>query len=189
MVIRPSRFNIYLLLAVALGVVAGCSSAASREKKQIATLRVHMEAPHDPSSLTETVSLLRAAPVSIKIESQPFLTEGDLAVAKIIAGKDEFVLRLQLNQQGQRLLEQYSSANPQRRLAIRSQFRQGTNVFDRWLAAPLVLGRISDGVLVFSPDADRGESEALVRGLNNAAGYIPPKEVKADAGKSVGGKQ
>ena len=189
MVIRPSRFNIYLLLAVVLIVVVGCSTLSSRSKKQIATLRVHLESPHNPSGMTEVVSVIRASPMSINIESQPFLTESDLTAAKLIAGNEEFFLQLQLNQQGQRLLEQYSSANPQRRIVIRSQFRLGTNVFDRWLAAPLVTRRISDGIIAFSPDADREEAEALVAGLNKAAEYEPPKADKVKTDKASGGKK
>ena len=179
MVIRPSRFNIYLLLAAALITLVGCKTFSSKSKKQIATLRVHLEAPHDPSEMTERVSVLRASPISVKIEKTPFLNETHVALASVIEANEEFIVSIQLNQQGQRLLEQYSSNNPQRRFAIRSQFRQGTNVFDRWLAAPLITRRISDGVLSFSPDADREETGIFVEGLNNAAEFPKPKKKKA----------
>ena len=180
MVIRPSRFNIYLLLATALLTLAGCETLSSKSKKQIATLRVHLESPNDPSDLTEKVSVLRASPITVKIEKAPFLNETHVALASIIGNEDEFIVSIQFNQQGQHLLEQYSSTNPQRRFAIRSQFRQGTNVFDRWLAAPLVMRRISDGVLSFSPDANREEADIFVEGLNNAAEVPKPKKKKAD---------
>ena len=194
MVIRSFRFNIYLLLAAALIAAAGCETIASKSKKQIATLRVHLElllnhglrgdlrvhleAPNDPSDMTEKVSVLRASPITVKIEKTPFLNETHVALASIIGNEDEFIVSIQLNQQGQRLLEQYSSTNPQRRLAIRSQFRQGTNVFDRWLAAPLVMRRISDGVISFSPDADHAETGIFVEGLNNAAEVPKSKKPK-----------
>ena len=178
MVIRSFRFNIYLLLAAALIAAAGCETIASKSKKQIATLRVHLEAPNDPSDMTEKVSVLRASSITVKIEKTPFLNETHVALASIIGNEDEFIVSIQLNQQGQRLLEQYSSTNPQRRLAIRSQFRQGTNVFDRWLAAPLVMRRISDGVISFSPDADHAETGIFVEGLNNAAEVPKSKKPK-----------
>jgi preprotein translocase subunit SecD len=189
MVIRPSRFNIYLLLAAALVAAVGCETFSSKSKKQIATLRVHLEAPHDPSELTEKISVLRASPISLTIEKTPFLNETDIGAATVIASGDEFILSIQLNQQGQRMLEQYSSANPQRRFAIRSQFRQGTNVFDRWLAAPLITRRISDGILSFSPDADREEADIIAKGWNKAAGYKEPKKKKTtDTAKDGGAK-
>ncbi len=189
MVIRSSRFNIYLLLAAALVAVVGCETVSSKSKNQIATLRVHLEAPHDPSGMTEKVSVLRASPISVTIEKTAFLNETDIAATTVIASGDEFILSIQLNQQGQRLLEQYSSANPQRRFAIRSQFRQGTNVFDRWLAAPLITRRISDGTLSFSPDADREEADIIVKGWNKAAGVKEPKKKKADNKPEDGGAQ
>ena len=189
MVIRPSRFNIYLLLAAALITVVGCKTFSSKSKKQIATLRVHLEAPHDPSEMTERVSVLRASPISVKIEKTPFLNETHVTLASVIEANEEFIISIQLNQQGQRLLEQYSSNNPQRRFAIRSQFRQGTNVFDRWLAAPLITRRISDGVLSFSPDADREETGIFVEGLNTAAEVPKPKKKKAADKTNDGGTE
>lgn len=189
MVIRPSRFNIYLLLTAALVAVVGCESLATKQKNQIATLRVHLEAPRDPSGMTEKISVLRSSPMALTIEKTAFLNETDIASTKVIESGDEFILSIQLNQQGQRMLEQYSSTNPQRRFAIRSQFRQGTNVFDRWLAAPLVMRRISDGVLAFSPDADRDEAEIIVKGWNKAAGVKEPKKKKNEDTAKDGGTQ
>ena len=37
----------------------------------------------------------------------------------------------------------------------------------RWLAAPMINKRISDGNYVFTPDATREEAERIVRGVNN----------------------
>ena len=187
MVIRPPRFNIYLLLAAALVVGGGCESFPSKSKNQIATLRVHLEAPNNPSDMTEKVSVIRTSPISVTIEKTPFLNETDISAAKVVESGDEFKLSIQLNQQGQHLLEQYSSTNPQRRFAIRSQFRQGTNVFDRWLAAPLIMRRISDGNLSFSPDADREEADTIVKGWNKAAGFKEPKKKKAPENVKNGG--
>ena len=37
----------------------------------------------------------------------------------------------------------------------------------RWLAAPLITKRISDGVFIFTPDASKEETERIVNGLKN----------------------
>jgi preprotein translocase subunit SecD len=190
MVIRALRFNIYLLLIAVLVLSNGCGTFSSKNKIHVATLRVHLESPRDPSGMTETISLLRNAPVQITIEKNPFLNEAHIEQARVLEAGDEFILSIKLNQQGQRLLEQYTSTNPQRRLAIRSQFRIGEQVYDRWLAAPLVTRRISEGVLNFSPDADRAETDELVKGLNKAADFKepkPPKVKKVEAKTTDGG--
>ena len=176
MVIRPSRFNIYLLCAATLLSVTGCQSTKTKEEKQTATLRVHQETNPLPLDQSERVTVLRHAPMYIEIERSPFLSEAQVASARVVDNQDGFALQIQFNQQGQWLLEQYSSANTKRRFAIRSQFRVSTNVFDRWLAAPVIGRRIVDGVLVFTPDTDRTEAEAIARGLNNVANYVDPKK-------------
>lgn len=180
MVIHPPRFNIYLLLIAALWSGTGCQSAKTKEEKQTATLRVHQETNPQPQDRSERILVLRHAPMYIEIERSPFLSEVHVASASVLESQDGFHLMIQFNQQGQWLLEQYSSANTKRRFAIRSQFRVSTNVFDRWLAAPVIGRRITAGVLTFTPDADRTEADAIARGLNNVAGY-KPKENQSDA--------
>jgi hypothetical protein len=39
----------------------------------------------------------------------------------------------------------------------------------RWLAAPVIPRRISNGVLTFTPDASREEADLIAIGLNNVA--------------------
>jgi preprotein translocase subunit SecD len=79
-----------------------------------------------------------------------------------------FEISLQFNREGTWLLEQYSSANRGRKIAVFCEF--GVELKEhRWLAAPVVSKRISDGLLVFTPDASREEAEEIVRGLNNVA--------------------
>ncbi len=173
MVIRPSQFNLYLLLLAAVVVIAGCKTSEPDPEKQTATLRLHMECNPLPNDGSDRICVPRSAPVWINIEKRPFLSEAQLESARLMELPDGYAISLKFNQQGQRLLEQYTAANPYRRVAIRSQFRQGTNVFDRWLAAPIIPGRIADGRVNFTPDADYNESETLVQGWNNVAGYKP----------------
>jgi len=176
MVIRPFRFNIYLLVIAAFLSGAGCQSPQKKQEKQTATLRVHLETNPLPLKQSEQVLVLRNAPIFVEIERSPFLNETHVAEASVVENRDGFFLMIQFNQQGQWLLEQYTSSNSKRRVAIRSQFRQSTNVLDRWLAAPVIGRRIADGVLVFTPDADRTEAEIIARGLNNVANVKPKKE-------------
>ena len=71
---------------------------------------------------------------------------------------------VQFDRRGTWLLEQYTTANRGRRIAIMSQFGQV-----RWLAAPKISKPITDGTLVFTPDATREEADRIVRGLTNVA--------------------
>jgi len=72
------------------------------------------------------------------------------------------------------LLEQRSVDSRGQRFAIFCQF--GPDLKEsRWLAAPIVARRITDGVLVFTPDATRAEAEEIVLGLNNIARVVKKK--------------
>jgi hypothetical protein len=75
------------------------------------------------------------------------------------------------------LLEQYTASNPGKRVAIFSQFGKKLDQA-RWLAAPVIYRRISDGVLTFTPDTDLKEAEEIELGLNNHAKETQPKAEK-----------
>jgi len=171
MVSRWSHFNLKVLLAVGLVALAGCQSAEKRAEKAAALLRIHIETNPYPPAQSQTVQVLRTAPMTIHVEKQPFLNESQLLAAQLIDLDDSFLIMLKFNQQGQWLLEQYTASNLRRRMAIRSQFRVGTNVFDRWIAAPQITKPIRDGILSFTTDADRTEARAMVQGWNNVAGF------------------
>jgi preprotein translocase subunit SecD len=77
-----------------------------------------------------------------------------------------FALRIQFDHAGTALLEQYSASNRGKKIAVFCQF--GEKLKDvRWLAAPVISRRISDGIFVFTPDATREEAEEIAVGLNN----------------------
>jgi hypothetical protein len=48
----------------------------------------------------------------------------------------------------------------------------------RWLAAPVISRRISNGVLVFTADCERDEADQLVLGLNNVTKQIHKSDLK-----------
>jgi hypothetical protein len=45
-------------------------------------------------------------------------------------------------------------------------------LFSRWIAAPLLSGRISTGLFAFTPDTTREEADRIARGLNNVAEQV-----------------
>ncbi len=161
------RFNIYLAVALAAAVACGCrTSPESKAKKQLSTLRLHLETGRDASATTEAVPIYREHPYMVTVDKMPFLNEADVASAKVVDVVGGFALRIQFNHAGTATLEQYTIANRGRKIAVFSQF--GEELMNiRWLAAPYISQRISDGVFVFTPDATREESEEIARGLNN----------------------
>jgi preprotein translocase subunit SecD len=169
MMIRWKRFNIYLLAALAVLGVSGCKSSGEKQsKKLLATLRLHVEASRDSTQSGEPVPIYREKPVWVTIQKTPFLTEANVAEAKVVDVGGDFALRIQFDRPGTRMLEQCSTANRGRRIAVFSQFGKQVQDF-RWLAAPVNNRRITDGVFVFTPDANREEADEIAFGLNNVA--------------------
>ena len=174
MVIRAARFNTYLLLLSVLAMAVGCQTAESKRKKEDAVLRVHLETFRDGMSFSEAVPIGRTSPMMINVLKSPFLTEDNVAGAKIVDAVGGFALQIQFDQRGTILLEQYTSSNPRKRLAIYTQFGEKLD-HPRWLAAPMISQRIANGVLTFTPDADREETEQIALGLKNHARKVQPK--------------
>ena len=181
--IGRDRFNTYLRMALGLAVAvalgASCRSPETKRKKSLATLRIQLETNPDATGHTESVPVSRDQPFMITVQKSPFLTQADIKQASVIEVIGGFALKLQFDRHGALVLEQYSTANLGRRFAIFGQFaappeeklNQG-----RWLGAPRITRRISDGVLVFTPDASREETDTLAMGLNNVA-----KKLKKDS--------
>jgi preprotein translocase subunit SecD len=167
--IRWCRFNIYLVLVLALAAVCGCTtSQESIPKSQVSTLRLHLEATRDGTKAVEPVPIFREKPIMVTVQKEPFLSEANIAEAKVIDVIGGFALRIQFDHPGTSLFEGCTTENPGRRIAVFSQF--GEKLSDaRWLAAPVVAHRITDGVFIFTPDATREESEEIAEGLNHVA--------------------
>lgn len=174
MVIRAARFNTYLLLLALLAALVGCQTAAGKRKRQDAVVRVHLETFRDGTTFNELVSIGRTSPMVVNVYKSPFLTEDNVASAKIVDAVGGFGLQIQFDRHGTMLLEQYSASNPRKRLAIFSQFGEKLDR-TRWLAAPMIYQRIPDGVLTFTPDADLEETAQIELGLNNHARKTQPK--------------
>jgi preprotein translocase subunit SecD len=169
MIVRPMRFNIYLLCLPLLAFGVSCSSPAHKREKQLAVIRFHVEVNPDTLELSETVPIYRAKPVMVNVDRGPFLREDNVSEAKVIVDQlGGFALLVQFNQRGTRLLEQFTATHPGKRFAIYAEFGEKT-AEHRWLGAPVISHRISDGVFTFTPDATRDEAEQIAIGLRNVA--------------------
>ncbi len=163
MKIQRAAFNTILLLAL-ISLAAGCATSGGASKKEATTLRLHLEVTPDGTTHNAPVPIFRARPIYVNVEKQAFLNEGLVQKAEVVNDLAGFSIRIQYDQKGAWLLENITTANKGRRIAILSQFGDV-----RWLAAPLLTSRITDGTLQFTPDATREEAERIVRGLNNVA--------------------
>lgn len=163
------RFNLYLLVALVAAALCGCKSTPEdKTKKLLATLRLHIEASPDGSQANEPVPIYREHPYMVNVVKEPFMTEGSVSEARVFDAVGGFALRIQFDHSGTSLLDQYTSLYRGKRIAIFSQF--GEKIKDyRWLAAPVISRRISDGALVFTPDTTREEAEEIAIGLNNVS--------------------
>jgi hypothetical protein len=172
MVIVGSRFKLYLLTLIALALLPGCQTPEAKRKKQYSTLRIHLESKTDTTDRTEQAPIWREHPFTVNVQKVPFLTEANVTQAGVVEVVGGFSLRIQFDHEGALLLEQYSMLNPGKHFAIFSQFVSAPDEKlnnGRWLAAPSITKHITNGVLVFTPDATREESDQIVLGLNNLA--------------------
>lgn len=177
MVIRGKRFNFYLLFSILLTLVVGCQNTEYKRKKQDTVLHIYMEAGRESADFSQPTVVGRTSPITVNIERRPFLTEDYVTEAKIVEVMGGFALQVQFDRTGTILLEQYTASNPRKRLVVFCQFGQKLE-HTRWLAAPAVYKRIPNGILTFTPDASREETEAIELGLQNHARKTQPKSDK-----------
>ena len=160
------RFNLYLLFPVLLALAAAC--ATDKKDETMGGLRVHIESTANAPDSAQVISVLRDKPVSVTVGPDPVLTEANIIAAKLLETPGGFAVEVKFDQSGTWLLEQYTATNPGKHFVIFGQW--GDKLANtRWLAAPIITHRIGDGVLSFTPDADRIEMTQLVLGLNNFA--------------------
>jgi hypothetical protein len=168
MITGRTRFNLYLLLAVATISLSGCQTHKDNKSKELATLRIHLEAGPEDNGRTTKVPIYRAQPFEMEIQQDPILTEAHVASARVVDAIGGFELQIHLNRQGTWLFQQDSASYRGKHFAIFSQFGPKGKE-SRWLGAPQFTHLISDGVFQFTPDATREEAEEIAIGLNNIA--------------------
>jgi preprotein translocase subunit SecD len=168
MMLDRKRFNIYLVAALTALLAWGCQSPETKKKKELASLRLYIETNPHALAHSQVIQILREAPFDVTVEQNPFLSEGNVAEAKVINAMGGYAISIQFNTEGKMLLEQYTSANQGRKVAVFSQWGKDM-AQHRWLAAPAVNRRNSNGLFVFTPDASREEADEIVLGLNNVS--------------------
>ncbi len=173
MFIRLMRFNIYLLgLLLLLALTGGCKTKTPEERKQEkmqSCIRIYREVYADPAGNYDTVTVFRSNPMHFTVSKIPEITEAEVEAARIVEDHGTFAIQVKFKQRGTWLLEQTSAMTKGHHLVILCTFGEKL-AKSRWMAAPYITTRISDGVLTFTPDADRAEADEIVLGLNNVAG-------------------
>jgi preprotein translocase subunit SecD len=177
----PMRFNLYfsfLLVATVALLGAGCATKEEKEAKLPAGLRIHVESRGNVPGSAKVISVLRTSPLELSVAQEPILTEANILAATLLETPGGFAIQVRFDETGSLTLEQFSASNPGRHFAIFGQWGEKMQE-TRWLAVPLITGRISNGTLSFTPDTSRDEAFRLVRGLNNTAKkYAKDKMIK-----------
>ncbi len=170
---KPTRqaitFSIQLVLLAAIFLNSGCASSGKDDKpsEKYSTLRLFGAVKPDQAGRHQTVPVYRRTPIMLSIANEPFLDEGYVMEASVVEAVGGFSLRIQYDKRGSGLLENATHRMRNQHIAIHSNFPEG-----RWLAAPVVNKPISNGLLVFTPDATREEAERIADGLNRLAKKI-----------------
>ena len=168
MITGRRRFNLYLLAALMAATVCGCQTDKEKKDKELATLRIYIQAGPEDTDRAMEVPIYRAQPIQVRVQKEPALTEAHVASARVVDVLGGFDILIQLNRQGTWLLQQFSATYSGKHYVVFSQFGEKAQE-KRWLAAPQFNRLISDGILQFTPDASREEAEEIVKGLNNIA--------------------
>ena len=108
----------------------------------------------------------------VNVIKDSFLDERDVVKAAVLDTVGGFVIQINFDDHGRFVLDTVTSSNKGKRLAIMTEAADR-----RWLAAPVITGRIVNGTLSFTPDATREESLRIVRGLNNASAKLRKKGI------------
>jgi hypothetical protein len=166
------RFNLYLLALLALTLAVGCSTPEKKEKKKedefLGAIRLHIESTMNALDTSQTVSILRAQPVSITIAKEPVLSELNLLHVRLMETPGGFAIELKFDDTATLTLEQFTSAYAGKHFAIFGQWGEKKDE-GRWLAAPLITTRNATGILAFTPDMSHAEAVRFVTALNRAA--------------------
>jgi hypothetical protein len=172
MKIRWKRFNIYLALGLALGLIAGCRSPESKKQHALTTMRFYLEVNSSPATPSQLAEVLRDNTVWLRIAQRPFLGDGNIASAEVLHDLGGFSLKIQFDRDGTFLLEQTSAAYRGQHFAVWCQWAEAPDWKlnqGRFVAAPVFAKHIQDGALVFTPDTSEEEAKQIVTGLNNVA--------------------
>lgn len=157
------NINAIFFAAILAALFSGCKTTEEKKADKEQTLiYFHIEAMRDNPRRSIRVPIYRANPQIISINEAPFLDNGSILEAAVVDVEGGFAIRIAFDQHGQMVLENVTANHPGRRIAVNAAFPEV-----RWLAAPPIKRRLSDGSFIFTPDATREEAERIVRGINN----------------------
>ena len=159
------RFNLYLLAAVSTLLFCGC--ATHKKKEPVTVLRVHAQAKEN-TTFTRKIKVFENDPTELKVDQSTIVTDAEVESANVVDALGGFALVIKFDKRGQWLLDQHSSLNIGRHLAIFVQYGEKSEKA-KWIAAPVISNRISDGSLIFTPDLTRDEADEIVKGLGHKA--------------------
>ncbi len=159
-------FNSILCL-FSLLACAGCGTTQKKDV-QYSLIQFHLEARLDGTERTTRVPIFRADPVYIGIQTSPFIDIGYLQKVTLVEKLGSYAVEVQFDETGIRRMESFTTTHRGKRLAIFANFMFEDTEQTRWLGAPVIQQTIKDGILTFTPDASRAETESLIKGLNNA---------------------
>ena len=195
--IHRSAFNLFFGLLMAMAT-ASCATGADTPKKpkdekekktedakpekQASSLRLHMEATAGGVG-SGKISVLRTNAITLTVERSPFVDEGFIEEARVVEGIGGHMIYIRYNSQGALRLQMWTASNPGRHVAVWAKWTEA-----RWIGAPIPPKPLEDGVIVFTPDASREESERIVRGLNNVAIKLGNQEKPKKAAKTAKAK-
>jgi preprotein translocase subunit SecD len=171
MTIRFARFNIYLAAVLATMAAAGCASS-HKDKGPTTLLSLHLEVSPDDTDTSSPVPVLRANPSYVNVDKESVLDEGSIDSARVVDDLGGFHIQVKFNWEGAMVLDGVTTDNHNRRIAVLARWDKES----RWLAAPVIKRRISDGVYDFTPDATREEAQRIVLGLNNLAAKVKDQD-------------
>jgi preprotein translocase subunit SecD len=159
------RFNLFLFAALLLTAChTDPKKAEKKPEKQATAMSFHLECNRDGTPYNAQVPIFREKPMMVNVEKNPVLDVGDMAKAEVVDVDKSggFAIKIKFSNRGALNLANVTTANKGRRMAILAKWTE-----QRWIAAPRITHDLNDGVLIFTPDASREESERIVRGLNN----------------------
>lgn len=168
--IARRRFNLYLLTLLGAALLSGCASTKKKQPETV--LRVHAEATSS-TAFTSKVALFEQSPVNLIVDQSTLLSDLDVDKASVVNSLGGYAIVIKFNKRGQWLLDEHSSLNIGRHLAIFVQYGEKL-AKAKWIAAPIISNRISDGALIFTPDTTREDAEAIVKGLGINKGIDKP---------------
>ena len=106
MLTGAKRFNVFFAVMAVLAAVSlcGCHTHKGLDKKSMAVISLHIESNPDLPEVSSPVPIYRQNPMMVNVDKNPFLTETDLAGAKIVEVLGGFAIQLQFNERSKWML-------------------------------------------------------------------------------------